>query len=534
VATTSQEGERFLQRARLAFARGNRAACSRFLDDGLALVRGSGLAVEVGLLVQLAQLTVWEYEPAAMRAAALEALTAARAQGAFLADAELIAGQSLMVSGSEASIAHFAAAADAASATGNLDLELEARASSSGALHAFGRCAEAYDAAEVLRRLAAAEGKKLWERQGAWLCARIDWLSTGDVNRAVPALRERVRSGSIGLHGPQLVADLALALADAGETDDARRVIRDARRAADTRWTAAVAAFYNAEIEWAAGQPARALAAAEEALAGGIPNPQALVARGTCQWARFELDKRQPGPGSHQPAVVPLLAAVLIEDRAFAQLQAGDLEPAAETFGAAAVGWRGKIARNELRALWGQAEITRRRGETKKAAVALRELDSRCAALGDAAIVARVRASLSRIPSRPPRAVAASKLSAREREVLRLVRDGMTTPQIAARLRLSRRTIDTHVRAATAKLHASTRVEAASLASVASDGAAQHAAAQLSLDERVLVRLLGEGQNVTQAAATMGVSRRTATRRLKVIRLRLRLASNAEAAAIAR
>jgi hypothetical protein len=211
-------------------------------------------------------------------------------------------------------------------------------------------------------------------------------------------------------------------------------VIRDARRAADTRWTAAVAAFYNAEIEWAAGQPARALAAAEEALAGGIPHPQALVARGTCQWARFELDKRQPGPASHQPAVVPLLAAALIEDRAFAQLQAGDLEPAADTFGAAAVGWRGKIARNELRALWGQAEITRRRGETKKAAVALRELDSRCAALGDAAIVARVRASLSRIPSRPARAVAAGKLSAREREVLRLVRDGMTTPQIAATL----------------------------------------------------------------------------------------------------
>lgn len=109
----------------------------------------------------------------------------------------------------------------------------------------------------------------------------------------------------------------------------------------------------------------------------------------------------------------------------------------------------------------------------------------------------------------------------------------MTTPQMAATLQLSARTIDTHVRAAMAKLHASTRVEAAS---VASDGAAIGfaAAALLSPDERALVRFLGEGKSVTEAAVTMRVSRRTATRRLKAIRLRLGVASNAEAAAIVR
>jgi DNA-binding NarL/FixJ family response regulator len=532
LSSTAQEGERFLQRARLAFARGNRAACSRYLDEGLALVRGSGLPVEAGLLVQLAQLSAWEYDPAAMQAAASEALAAARAHGAFLADAELLAGHSLMVAGSEASIEHYAAAVAAASAAGDVDLELEARGSLSGALHAFGRCAEAYDAAEELWRDAAARNRGLWERHGAWVCARIDWLSTGNVNRAVPALRELASSGSIGLHRPQLVADLALALADAGETDDARRVIRDARRAADTRWTASVAAFYHAEIEWAAGQPARALAAAEEALADGLPAPQALVARETCQWALFELGEPQPDDDPNPPTVVPLLAAVLTEDRAFAQLH-GDLAAAAATLGTAAAEWRGKIARNELRALWGQAEITRRRGETATAAVALRELEARGVALGDAAIVARARASLSRIPSRPPRAVAASKLSARESEVLHLVRSGRTTPQIAVALQISERTIESHIHAAMGKLHASTRIEAAS---AASDGPATGLvpAARLSPDERTLIRLLGEGRTVTEAAAVLGISRRTATRRLHGIRLRLGVTSNAEAAAIVR
>jgi DNA-binding NarL/FixJ family response regulator len=532
LSSTAQEGERFLQRARVAFARGNRAACSRFLEEGLALVRGSGLPVEAGLLVQVAQLTAWDYDPATMRAAAVKALAAARAHGAFLADAELVAGHSLMVAGSEGSIEHYAASAAAASAAGDLDLELEARGSLSGALHAFGRCAEAYDAAEVLWRSAAAKGKTYWERHGAWVCARIDWLSTGNVNRAVPALRELARSGSIGLHGPQLVADLALALADAGEADDARRVIRDARRVADTRWTAAVAAFYHAEIEWAAGQPARALAAAEEALADGLPPPQALVARGTCQWSLFELGEPQPDNDPNPPTVVPLLAAVLTEDRAFAQLH-GDVAAAAATLGIAAAEWRGKIARNELRALWGQAEITRRRGETATAAVALRELETRGVALGDAAIVARARASLNRIPSRPPRAVAASKLSEREREVLHHVRSGMTTPQIAVALGISQRTIETHIRGAMGKLHASTRVEAASAAE--SGGVSNHAdGGRLSDGERALLCLLGEGKNVTEAAAVLGLSRRTATRRLKEIRLRLGAASNAEAAAIVR
>ena len=55
-------------------------------------------------------------------------------------------------------------------------------------------------------------------------------------------------------------------------------------------------------------------------------------------------------------------------------------------------------------------------------------------------------------------------LTARQVEVLRLVADGLTNAEIADRLVLSVRTVDTHVAAVLAKLGVATRVEAARLA----------------------------------------------------------------------
>ena len=65
-----------------------------------------------------------------------------------------------------------------------------------------------------------------------------------------------------------------------------------------------------------------------------------------------------------------------------------------------------------------------------------------------------------------------SGLTEREVEVLLLVADGLSTPDIAARLRVARSTVDTLVRSARQKLGARTRREAAAvLVAQVGDGA---------------------------------------------------------------
>lgn len=63
-----------------------------------------------------------------------------------------------------------------------------------------------------------------------------------------------------------------------------------------------------------------------------------------------------------------------------------------------------------------------------------------------------------------------SRLSPREREVLGLLADGLQGPEIAERLFLSLETVRTHVRNATGKLGARTRVQAAAMVACARDG----------------------------------------------------------------
>jgi PAS domain S-box-containing protein len=67
-------------------------------------------------------------------------------------------------------------------------------------------------------------------------------------------------------------------------------------------------------------------------------------------------------------------------------------------------------------------------------------------------------------PVAPPRSLERGKLSAREREVLRMLAAGATASEIAATLFLSRATVATHVRNAMIKLGAHTRIEAVVIA----------------------------------------------------------------------
>jgi DNA-binding NarL/FixJ family response regulator len=113
--------------------------------------------------------------------------------------------------------------------------------------------------------------------------------------------------------------------------------------------------------------------------------------------------------------------------------------------------------------------------------------------------------------------------------VLQLVGHGLRSPEIAAALGLSRRTVDAHVRAAMRKLGAATRVEAAA----STRRVDEHEPPILLDDEVALLRLLADGNTVAGASLLLGVSRR-ATRRLPALRERIGVRTNAEAALLVR
>jgi DNA-binding NarL/FixJ family response regulator len=290
-------------------------------------------------------------------------------------------------------------------------------------------------------------------------------------------------------------------------------------------------AFYEAEIEWAAGRVARAAQQAAATVAGEPPRPQELVARNTRLWALFELGHPEHDPHLDRLPAMPLLAGAVAENEAFAALADGELEHAEALLGDAAGLWRGQVTRAELRASWGKAEVAYRRGDRSGATEVLRTVEARASRLGLVSVLARARRSLDRMRTTMRRTPREARVSPREQEVLRLVGAGLRTPEIATRLGLSRRTVDAHVRAAMGKLGAATRVEAAALAR----GARAGETPPILFDaESELLRLLADGGTVAGAAAALGISRRTATRRLEAVRRRIGVRTNAEAALLVR
>ena len=116
--------------------------------------------------------------------------------------------------------------------------------------------------------------------------------------------------------------------------------------------------------------------------------------------------------------------------------------------------------------------------------------------------------------------------------MLALVGSGCSSAAIAASLGIAISTVETHVRTSMRKLGARTRLHAAALAS-SLEPRGHERPNGLDGPTLSLVRLLAHGQSVSDAAAILGLSRRTATRRLTQARRRLGVRTNAEVVLIA-
>jgi DNA-binding CsgD family transcriptional regulator len=261
-----------------------------------------------------------------------------------------------------------------------------------------------------------------------------------------------------------LLEQLCLALVDVGRIDEAvRRISATTPRPGDWTWTRQVAWVRTEAALWG-GQPLQALDLAEQILSGPESDLNVVFAHVSRAWALLDLGR---DPEVQVAASYPgMLAAVPDELAGVRDLHHGNYDSAVGRFDRAVAAWAPFHRRGEIRCLWAAGEAARRHC-APDAVDRLLRAEARAGELGMAPLLGRVHRSLraSGVRRAAPRVRDRSQLlTGREREVLDLVAAGLTNAEIAARLSVSRHTVQSQIASASAKLGATGRTQAAALA----------------------------------------------------------------------
>lgn len=470
-----------LRAARLLDQRGRLMALlgksdgSRELDEAYRLAAGGPPGAErVRLLADIATHLV-KIDPQKAARVAAEAATDAEAFGVNVAllstrIALLCHGERDLTGG----LAELGRAVAAARAAGDAPTLVLAMVFESDMLCELGRYAESAQAAEA--GVAEARRVGISRSTGAYLLSNraeaLIALGRWDEAEAVCAEAARIDlSGVTGLHWLQLGAGLRLARAHPGADELVDRALTFLNR--PYLWPNHRLPLHELAIEaaLAADDKVEAVRAALVAVAdGSLPQlPRegwpvlSAAARTAARVGDRELAVAVAALAADLPALHPAARAHAAQVTAL--LAVGD--QALPAWRTAVEAWRADGQPYPLgRALLALAEATAAAGERDETAAAVTEATEIGRRLGAAPLVEAAATLARRVGLRGASGggAGADLLTAREREVLRLVAEGHSNSRIAERLFISPKTASVHVSRIIAKLGVTNRVEAAALA----------------------------------------------------------------------
>ena len=454
--------EAALLQARGAAERDDVAAARALLDRADTLAAGTETPIEHRIAVQRLELDLATLQRDAddiPRAAALLATAGEHGWNLPFALSAYAAARS--AGRDDGWAADFARAIDAAEAAGEIELECRSRELLGSLLVKLGRpgAREAFDRG---RRRSRELNLLAWERRFETRTLWVDFHS-GRFRDVFEGAQQLLAHRVDGWERFLLLYLAVQSAADLGRFEHSRSLLDDLDALATENQRLRQAWWARADLELWAGRSRAAVAAAERVFEL-FPGETSAFVRVTHAWALADLGE-DPGEAVIEPDD-PFLAGVRPELNALWHARHNRWDEAAAAFAHAEIGWRGQHARGELRCAWAAGDALRAAGRTAEAVDVLLAAERRAEGHGHAPLLARVRRSLraAGMARASGRGHAPGGLSRREREVLALVGGGLTNGEIARRLGVTRRTVETIVASACRKLDADSRGQAAALA----------------------------------------------------------------------
>lgn len=439
-------------------------------ERGLELVEGDDSELETRLQLRHAEAEVSEVAFGADATRFLRLVDVARRKDIEVDRALRVAGIALMQSGKPGALGLLSKSMQLAKADGSLINEFLAAVELIQLFFTQKRSDDGQALALAMAWRAHAEDLGNWEIGFRVEAVLNHLMKDGKYLGAVDELEVLLdRDTPMGTLRPRAEGVLIACLAELGMFERARArfgVLDDCAVGARARGEVASAL---ARYHWLHGDPDAVLAVADADIALG---PGRAVARLEADWARMELGLPVAYPETDP--VLDYLEPAYYERAALAAMTGrGPGDDPAEMFNLARSRWDGVWAARTVRCRLGTGLALTKIGDIAGARVSLLEAEKIAEERHYEPLLRRIRRAAREAGlSRPSRAPASGRITAREREVLDLVASGSPTKEIAAELQIAPSTVETLIRNAMRKTGAATRLQAA--ASVLGEGRAEH------------------------------------------------------------